>query len=248
MIELMNISFAYADIPALEEINLKIQDGESVALMGPNGSGKSTLLKLINGIICSDSGTYLFDGEVVTAKKLKDDKFAKKFHQKIGFIFQNPEQQLFCSSVYDEIAFGPRQMGLSENEVAQRVNDCLQLLELEAFRDRTPYHLSGGEKHKVAIASVLSLNPQVLVFDEPMNGLDPRSQRWLVSFMAQLHKSGKTLITSTHSLELVQEISQRAVLFDENHTIAADLPSGQVLEDIELLKRINLVDPCYQIK
>lgn len=247
MIELRDVSFAYADIPALGEINLKIEDGESVALMGPNGSGKSTLLKLLNGIVFADSGEYLFDGEPITAKRLKENEFAKRFHQTVGFIFQNPEQQLFCSNVYDEIAFGPRQMGLPETEVDRRVNDCLCLLNIEGFRDRTPYHLSGGEKHKVAIACVLSLNPQVLIFDEPMNGLDPRSQRWLADFMMQLHKTGKTLITSTHSLELVQEIAERAILFDENHTIAADMPSTQLFEDIELLKRVNLVDPCYKI-
>lgn len=177
MIELKNITYAYEGSRALSDINLKIARGESVSLLGPNGSGKSTLLKLINGIIFPESGTYLFDGMEITEKKLKDAKFSKAFHQRIGFVFQNSDTQLFCSTVYDEIAFGPRQMGMDEKAVASRVGDCLALLKLESFKDRQPYHLSGGEKKKVALACVLALNPEVLVLDEPMNGLDPRTER-----------------------------------------------------------------------
>jgi cobalt/nickel transport system ATP-binding protein len=136
-------------------------------------------------------------------------------------------------------------MGLPENEVEARVNDCLALLKLEEFKHRQSYHLSGGEKKKVAIAAVLALNPEVLVLDEPMNGLDPRTERWLVAFLTSLNKDGKTLIVSTHNLELVQEISKRAVLFDESHTVAADLETAKLLDDIELLKRVNLVDEYY---
>ncbi len=150
--------------------------------MGANGCGKSTLLKLLNGIISPDSGSYGFHGEEVTHKKLQDEKFSKLLHQKIGFVFQNSDTQLFCSSVYDEVAFGPRQMGLEESEVEHRVNDCLALLGIQEFRNRIPYHLSGGEKRKVAIAACLSLNPEVLVLDEPMNGLDPRRKDGLWIF------------------------------------------------------------------
>lgn len=246
MIEIIEAYYSYSDGYALNNINLCIKKGEAVALMGPNGSGKSTLLKLINGIISPDYGVYKFNGEEITHKRLQDNKFAKRFHQNIGFVFQNSETQLFCSNVYDEIAFGPRQMGLNENDVDQRVNDCLKLLNIQEFRNRTPYHLSGGEQRKVAIACVLSLNPEVLVLDEPMNGLDPRTQRWLVEFLVGLNKAGKTLITSTHNLELVQEISTRSILFDETHTIVADMPTVKLLEDIDLLKRVNLVDPYYR--
>lgn len=245
MIELIDVSYSYEGINALSHIDLKIKKGESVSLIGPNGSGKSTLLKLINGIIQPDRGNYRFNGEQISAKRLQDAKFAKAFHQKIGFVFQNSDNQLFCADVFDEIAFGPRQMGLDEEAVAQRVNDCLDLLKLQGFEHRQPYHLSGGEKRKVAIACVLALNPEVLVLDEPMNGLDPRTERWLVQFLTELNRSGKTLITSTHNLELVQEISKRAVLFDETHSIAADLHTSQLLDDIDLLKRVNLVDEYY---
>ncbi|RNC29014.1 MAG: Nickel import ATP-binding protein NikO [Candidatus Dichloromethanomonas elyunquensis] len=245
MIELTNVSYAYAGIDALKDVSLRIEKGEAVALMGANGSGKSTLLKIINGIVSPDSGAYRFNNEEITPKKLKDTKFAKLFHQKIGFVFQNSDTQLFCTNVYDEIAFGPRQMGMDEADVEQRVNDCLSLLNIQDFKSRQPYHLSGGEKRKVAIASVLALNPEVLVLDEPMNGLDPRTQRWLVEFLIMLNKAGKTILTSTHNLELVQEISQRAVLFGEDHSIAADMATTKLLTETDLLKKVNLVDEYY---
>lgn len=245
MIEIRDVYFSYSDKLALNNINLEIQQGEAIALLGANGCGKSTLLKLINGIISPDSGHYYLDGEEIIRKKLEDNKFSKQFHQKIGFVFQNSDTQLFCTSVYDEIAFGPRQMGLNEIEVTQRVNDCLNLLNIQDFKDRIPYHLSGGEKRKVAIACVMSLNPDVLVLDEPMNGLDPKTQRWLVEFLGKLNEAGKTLITSTHNLELVQEISSRSILFDETHSIVADLSTDELLNNIDLLKEVNLVDQYY---
>jgi len=245
MIELIDVNYSYEGNKALNGINLKIEKGQSVSLLGPNGSGKSTLLKLINGLIFPDSGVYRFNGEEITEKKLKDAKFSKSFHQRLGFVFQNSETQLFCSNVYDEIAFGPRQMGMDEKAVEERVGDCLNLMKMQDFRNRQPYHLSGGEKKKVAIACVLALNPDVLVLDEPMNGLDPRTERFLAEFILGLNKAGKTIITSTHNLELVQEISERAILFDEAHTIAADLQTHQLLDDIDLLKRVNLVDEYY---
>ena len=169
MIALKDVSYSYEGIPALKKISLHIGKGESVALMGVNGSGKSTLLKLLNGIIFPDGGEYRFDGETITQKKMQDAAFSKRFHQRLGFVFQNSDTQLFCSDVYDEIAFGPRQMGMKETDVENRVQDCLALLNIEDFRHRQPYHLSGGEKKKVAIACVLALNPEVLIFDEPLN-------------------------------------------------------------------------------
>jgi len=245
MIEIKDVYFSYSDSLALNNINLSINKGEAIALMGANGCGKSTLLKLINGIISPDKGHFRFNDEEITYKKLQDSKFSKLLHQKIGFVFQNSDTQLFCSTVFDEIAFGPRQMGMSESEVEERVKDCLDLLNILELKNRTPYHLSGGEKRKVAIASVLSMNPEVLVLDEPMNGLDPKTQRWLVDFLNKLNKAGKTLITSTHNLELVHELSSRSVLFDENHAIVADMKTEELLENIELLKKVNLVDQYY---
>lgn len=245
MIELKDVSYSYLEQNALNNISLQIEKGEAVALLGANGCGKSTLLKILNGIISPDCGVYNFEDEEITHKKLQDNKFAKLLHQKIGFVFQNSDTQLFCANVYDEIAFGPRQMGIPEDDVDKRVKDCLALLNIQELMERTPYHLSGGEKRKVAIACVLALNPEVIVLDEPMNGLDPKTQRWLVEVLVKLNKAGKTLITSTHNLELVQEISSRAVLFDETHTIVADMPSQKLLEEADLLIRVNLVDRYY---
>lgn len=245
MIEMKDVYYSYDGVNALNNITLTITEGETIALLGANGCGKSTLLKLINGIISPDSGSYRFQGEEITHQKLQDATFSKAFHQKIGFVFQNSDSQLFCSSVFDEIAFGPRQMGMGEEEVAKRVRDCLDLLNLKDYENRVPYHLSGGEKRKVAIACVLSLNPEVLVLDEPMNGLDPKTQRWLVEFLQKMNRAGKTLIISTHNLDLIQELADRGLLFDESHRIVADMPTKELLKEVELLKKVNLVDQYY---
>lgn len=248
MIEIENVSYSYpgSETYALRNVSLRIEKGEAVTLLGPNGCGKSTFLKLINGLILPGSGTCRFGGEEVTDKKMQNPVFAGKLHQRIGFIFQQSEAQLFCPDVYDEIAFGPRQTGLSEEEVGRRVNDCLELLSIGGLMHRSPYHLSGGEKRKVAIASVLSMNPEVLVLDEPMNGLDPRTCRWLTGFLKSLNQAGRTIVLTTHNLELVEELSDRSILFDEDNTIAADLPTGKLLDDLGLLKRVNLVDEFYR--
>ncbi len=245
MIEIKEVYYSYSGANALNNISLQIGKGDAIALLGPSGSGKSTLLKLINGIISPDRGVYKFNDEIITAKKLQDHVFSKSFHRNMGFVFQNSDTQLFCADIYDEIAFGPRQLGMDEEEIEKRVQDCLSLLDLQEFKNRTPYHLSGGEKRKVAIASVLSLNPEILVLDEPMTGLDPRTQRWLAEFLVRLNRAGKTLILSTHNLELVSEISSRAVLFDEDHKLAADRPTAELLEDVELLRSVNFVDKYY---
>ncbi|MDR0861825.1 MAG: energy-coupling factor ABC transporter ATP-binding protein [Oscillospiraceae bacterium] len=245
MFVLENVSYSYEENVALQGVTVTIERGESVCLLGPNGCGKSTFLRLLCGVIAPDGGTYAFDGWSVTRKSLADNKAAKAFHQRVGFVFQNSDTQLFCADVYEEVAFGPRQMGLGEDEVERRVTDCLRLLGLQDFARRSPYHLSGGEKRKTAIAAMLAMNPDALVLDEPMNGLDPKTERWLAGFLLELHSAGKTLITSTHDLELAQEISRRSILFDGNHTIAADLPTNLLMRDMSLLRRVNLVDRYY---
>lgn len=214
-----DVCFAYEDYIALRHINLHIHAGETVVLQGPNGCGKSTLLKLMNGLIYPNEGTYSFHGKDITEQSMKDKAFAKLVHQKIGFIFQNSDVQLFCGSVEEEIAFGPLQMGLSEAEVKKRVDDVISLIGIEKLRDRAPYHLSGGEKKKVAIACILSMNPDVLVLDEPLAGLDTQTQEWLVGFLKQLQASGKTLIISTHNYTLAELLGHRFVIMNEDHEI-----------------------------
>ena len=199
MIKLDDICFAYDSTPVLKHFSTEIADGEFVVIKGDNGCGKSTLLNIINALEFAEIGTYTFDGAVIDKKAMKNEQFAKAFHQKIGYVFQNTDAQLFCSSVYDEIAFAPRQMQLDEAEIAKRVDDMLKLTGTEHLKERAPFHLSMGEKKKVAVASVLAMNPQVLILDEPMNFLDKKSRQWLVEFLNQMHSVGKTIIIVSHT-------------------------------------------------
>lgn len=244
--ELENVGFNYPyEEPVLRDINLKISQGEKICILGANGCGKSTLLKMLAGLQLPQKGVFkAFDREV-NAKTFSDKGFMRDYHRRTGFIFQNSDAQLFCSTVREEIAFGPLQLELPKSEVMQRVGEVLEMLGITALRDKAPFKLSGGEKKKVAMASVLAMNPQVLILDEPTNGLDPRTQRWLVEMLLSLNKVGKTIITSTHNLELVHEISDRSVVFAEDHRITADSDTSAILADVELLKRVNLVDEYY---
>ena len=218
MIELKNVCYAYGKEIALRYINLNIQKGESVIIQGPNGCGKSTLIKLLNGIFPME-GSYTYENHEITEKALKDSRFAKWFHQQMGYVFQNADTQLFCGSVEEEIAFGPTQMGLSENEIRQRTEDCLKLFGIEKLRERPPYHLSGGEKRKVSLACILSMNPEVLILDEPLAGLDENTQKMLIDFLKKFHVSGKTLIIITHNNQLAKELGTRFIRMNDKHEI-----------------------------
>ena len=217
LIELEDFCFAYDRTPTLRHIDLRIAAGDSVVLMGDNGSGKSTLLKVLCGLLFAQQGSYRFDGREVSERSMRDQCFAKSLHQRVGFVFQDSDSQLFCASVADEIAFGPRQMGLSEAEVARRVDDTLTLLGIDDLRERAPYALSGGEKKRVAIACVLSMNPDAYCFDEPLAGLDARTREWLLSFLHQLKDAGKTLIIATHDQSLADELADRFVYMGDFH-------------------------------
>jgi cobalt/nickel transport system ATP-binding protein len=240
VIELRDVSFSYNGVPALSRVSLRVRRGESVAFLGPNGSGKSTLLKLINGIVLPDSGSYFFEGEEITRTTLEDRIFAKSMHQRIGFLFQSVDAQLFCPIVYDEIAFGPRQMGLDEAAVDGRVQDCLQLLRIGHLAGRAPYHLSEGEKRTVALASVLALNPEVLSLDEPMNGLDPRSKRAMRELILSLIAAGKTILCSTHDFAYVEGLFARAIVISRDHSIARDDEYGAILAEADFLDSLNI--------
>lgn len=197
MIKLDDICFAYDTTPVLSHFNLEINKGDFVVIKGDNGCGKSTLLNIINGLSFAEIGTYFFDGDLVNEKSMKNEAFSKSFHQRIGYVFQNTDVQLFCSRVSDEIAFGPRQMGLSEAEIDKRVEDMISLLDISHLRNRAPYQLSMGEKKKVALGAVLAVNPEVLILDEPMNFLDKKSREWILEFLTSL-KGIKTIIIVSH--------------------------------------------------
>jgi len=241
MIGLAGITYNYGEGEVLSRIDLSIPRGASVAFLGPNGCGKSTLMKILNGIIFPEGGTYRFDGAVIGKESLKDPAFAKRFHQRVGFLFQNSDAQLFCPVVYDEVAFGPRQMGLHEGEVEKRVEDCLGLLGIGELRSRVPWHLSGGEKRRVALAAVLALNPDLLVLDEPMSGLDPRMKNFLKEIISSLNRAGKTIICSTHDFAYVDGLFETAVVLGASHRVERVGPWAEILADEAFLREQNII-------
>lgn len=212
MIEINDISYSYYHDEVISHFSLNIKEGESIAICGDNGSGKSTLLKLINGLLFPKKGYYKFEGVEITEKQMEIAEYSKQFHQKIGFVWQNPDTQLFCSNVEEEIAFGPIQMGLPEDEIQKRVKDTLELLDLTKLKNRPPYYLSGGEKKKTAIASILTMNPSVWTLDEPLSSLDRKTREWLIEFLQALKKAGKTIIFSSHENSLVEALADRTII------------------------------------
>ncbi len=218
IVKLKNITYAYEDEKVLDNISLSIEKGECVVLMGNNGCGKSTLLKVCNGLL-DFKGEYWFEGIKINSQTLKDSKLSKEFHQKIGYVFQNSDVQLFSTHVYEEIAFAPSQMNLTDEEIHKRVNDILKLLNLEKLKDRSPYQLSGGEKRKVALGCVLSQNPDLLILDEPLASLDTKNQKWLNEFLITLKQSGKTMLIATHDEQFAKEMGDRIIYLSDEHTI-----------------------------
>lgn len=243
--DLQNVSYTYLEkFEALKDVNLTMTAGEQITIIGANGSGKSTLLAMLNALIFPMSGEFYAFGNLVTEdgfNSLEDNKFARYFRTKVGFVFQDPDVQLFSSTVFDEIAFGPLQLGLPQEEVIQRTEEVISMMGLSNLKDRAPHTLSGGERKKVCIGSILSINPDVLLLDEPTGGLDPRSQLWLIELLQDLATAGKTIITATHDLDIIEQISTRAIVFGEDHTVKADSNSDVVMNDLQLLMSTNLI-------
>lgn len=240
--EAKNLSYDYpGSIIALRQINFTIGPGEMVAIVGPNGSGKSTLLKLLDGLIFPSDGDLLSFGQPLSEKALKDSTFSRDFRRRVGFVFQDPDVQLFSSTVWDEVTFGPLQLGITKDEVISRGLEALELLNITHLRERPPYLLSGGEKKKVSLASILSVNPQVLLLDEPTTGLDPRSQGNLIDFLLQWLVKEKSVVFSTQELDLVEEIATRLLVIGAEHDVVADGRPEDFLSDADFLLRTNLV-------
>ncbi len=239
--EVDHVSYAYdGQQTALDQVSLTVAEGESLVILGANGCGKSTLLKLLDGLYFPDQGTISAFGRPLTEAALQEDAFNFAFRRKVGLVFQDSDVQLFSPSVLDEVAFAPLQMGLPRSEVLERVEGALQALRIEKLRERPPHRLSGGEKRKVALASLLSLQPEVWLLDEPTAGLDPRSQAWLVDFILEQQQAGKTILTATHDLDLAEQIASTIHVFDESHQLAASGTPEQILCDHALLHRCNL--------
>lgn len=236
------VSYSFLNrFPALENITFKINRGERIVILGANGSGKSSLLQILDGLVFPQKGEMRFMDHELSENTLKDEEFNRFFRKKVGLVFQNSDVQLFSSTVWDEIAFGPVQMDLSENEIQTRITELSELLDLKKLWDRAPYQLSEGEKKKVAIASTLAVNPDVLLLDEPTSGLDPRTQSALVEFLQILNSTGKTTIIATHDLNIAKMVSDKAIVLNESHKLEAEGSTGDILSDTDLLLNVNLI-------
>jgi cobalt/nickel transport system ATP-binding protein len=239
--ELEDVGYVYnRRQTALDGISLCIREGERVALLGANGSGKSTLLKLLDGLYPPSSGRMRLFGEDI--KVLSDDQDeTHTFHRRVGLVFQDPDIQLFSPTVGDDVAFGPLQLGLPLVEVRKRVEEALSQMDIMHLRDRAPFELSGGEKKRAAIAAVLSLEPDVLLLDEPTASLDPRTKWILVNLIQGLSGNGNTVVVATHELEIVPIVADRAIVIGENRKVLADGPAAEILADDALLIEANLI-------
>jgi cobalt/nickel transport system ATP-binding protein len=242
LMRLENVSYKYYDkFPALSDVNLEINSGDNLAIVGANGSGKSTLLQIMGGLKYPATGRFLFNGTEVSERSLRDKGFLRLFRQSVGYVFQDSDIQLFCPTVLDELLYGPLQLEIDEEEGMKRAFEVMQMLNIEHLKDRPSYMLSGGEKKKVAIASVLTMNPQVLLLDEPTNGLDPKTQSFLMELMFALIEAGKTLIIGTHDLSLVDELRSNVAVLSEKHRLEKIGKAEDVLSDEGLLLKVNLI-------
>ncbi len=232
-IEIEGLSFSYPDgHQALSEVSLVIQPGEKVALVGPNGAGKSTLILHLNGILSGD-GSVRVCGMEVGGENLG------RVRAMVGMVFQSPEDQLFSPKVFDDVAFGPLYQGLPIEKVQARVEESLASVGMSGYVDRVSHHLSMGEKKRIAIATVLSMKPEVLVLDEPTSGLDPRARRSLINLLEELPL---TMLTSTHDMLLVMDLFPRMVILDRGRVVA-DGPTNKLMEDAQLLEVHGLERP-----
>ena len=231
VVEIESLHFSYPDgTAALKGISLTVEEGERVALMGPNGAGKSTFLLHLNGIFSGD-GAIRIDGLPVEKQNLK------AIRQKVGLVFQNPDDQLFCPTVFEDVAFGPRNLGLESEEIQRRVEESLAAVGMAGVEKKSPFRLSFGERKKVAIATVLALRPSILVIDEPAANLDARGRKGILALLRDL--AGTQLI-ATHDLSLARELCSRIIVLDAGHKIA-DGDTATILEDKNLLEEHGLL-------
>ncbi|HHY46321.1 MAG TPA: energy-coupling factor transporter ATPase [Firmicutes bacterium] len=229
------------EVKALDGIDLEIKDGEFVGLIGKTGSGKSTLIQHLNGLLRPTHGTVYVDGIDIFSRGVK----LREIRQKVGLLFQYPEHQLFEETVYQDVAFGPRNLGLEEDEVERRVRDALEMvgIDFESVRDRSPFELSGGQMRRVAMAGVLAMRPRILILDEPAAGLDPRGRDEILGRIEDLHRHhGLTVILVSHSMEDIARLVQRIVVMHEGR-IVMDGPTREIFLQVSTLTRVGLGVP-----
>lgn len=238
--DVRNVTYRYHHATALDGLSLMIEPGVRYALLGANGSGKSTLLRILDGLYYPEQGTIHFCGQPLTEERLHDDGFAFDFRRRVGLVFQNPDIQLFSASVFDEIAFGPLQLRWPREQILQRVTGAMEVMEIGLLKDRAPHELSHGEKKRVALASVLVLDPEVLLLDEPTAALDPRSESHMIDFLVGWRGGVKTVVTTTHDMDIVEDIADHCYVF-ESGRVAAEGTPAEILADTPMLERAHLV-------
>ena len=229
MIKLNNINYQYEDNTALKNVNLEIKENEKVALLGSNGSGKSTLLRIIAGLYFA-KGEYIFENTKITKKN------AKILRKNLGILFQNPDSMIFNPTVYDEISFSLREFGFSD--IKDRVKKIADEFNIAHLLKKSPLKLSGGEKQKVILASILAYNPKVLLLDEPTTAMDPRTTGWFIDFLIDLNK---TIVLATHDLAVAYETCDRAVVLSEEHEIIYDGDMEELMQNLDILIKANLI-------
>lgn len=239
MLEVRDLKYSYnKDYQALKGVSLKIERGQMVALLGKNGAGKSTLFLNLNGIYEPDEGKVFIDGE-----ELKyDKKSLLKFRQKVGIVFQNPDDQIFAPTVEEDVAFGPLNLGLPMEEVQDRVEEALERVGMSGFEKKAPHHLSGGQKKRVAIAGILAMKPEIMVLDEPTAGLDPQGVTDLSILLNELNEEGITIVISTHEVDLVPNYADKVFVLVDGLLIGEGTPK-EIFAQPEILEKANLKVP-----
>lgn len=240
--ELKGVWFSYlGKFPALCGIDMNICKAEKISLLGANGSGKSTLLHILDGLIFPDKGSITVFGSVLSEDAFCDEGFSRFFRSNVGLVFQNPDTQLFCPTVREDILFGPLQLGLERGEIKKRLDKLIDLFNIKDLLDRPPHQLSVGEMRKVAIASTLIIEPQVLILDEPTSGLDPQTTRQIIDIIVQANLEGKTIITATQDLHIVEELSDIVYVLNREKKIVRCACASELLQDTEFLRDNNLI-------
>lgn len=238
VLETKNVSYWYPDgTLALEDVNFSAAQGKMVALLGPNGAGKSTLFLHFNGILRPSAGTVMVEETPLTY----DKKSIMKVRQKVGIVFQNPDDQLFAPTVEEDVAFGPLNVGLDQDEVERRVAESLERVGMAGFEKKPPHHLSGGQKKRVAIAGILAMSPEIMVLDEPTSGLDPKGASRILHLLHKLNQEGMTIVISTHDVDLVPLYASQVYIISEGHIIKEGTPQD-VFSDEETIRNANLRD------
>jgi cobalt/nickel transport system ATP-binding protein len=238
--DVREVTFRYHQVTALDRLTLAIERGKRVALLGANGSGKSTLLRILDGLVFAEKGLVTFCGGSLTEDRLQDPEFAHEFRRRVGLVFQNPDTQLFSPTVFDEVAFGPLQLQWPKEKVRSQVEQMLEVMKITHLKDRSPHHLSTGEKKHVTLASVLVLDPEVLLLDEPTAALDPKSASQMIDFLIGLRGGAKTVVTTTHDLDIVEDVADHCFVFQSGRVVAEGAPAD-LLRATSLLEQTNLV-------